>query len=175
MKSLLSVQVLSGEKKQRAPSPLHSHAAHIYIYPCLCSTCKQTCIACDCWGNGVKNRSGVAGSGCGFRSDEIQKPAAFGITPVLPVPLAWRPGGKRGSGGKWMESYNAPCPTGSSASTQPAAPTLHILPVGPEPQPDPTAVCFTTLNHSWPKNPQYSNQALHFHSFSSSLFYIFIP
>lgn len=41
----------------------------------------------------MKNRSGVVGSGCGFQSDEIQKPAALGITLVLPAP------GRRGVGG----------------------------------------------------------------------------
>lgn len=50
----------------------------------------------------MKNRSGVAGSGCGFQSDEIQKPAVLGITPVLPAPLAWMGrvwiGGLRGGG-----------------------------------------------------------------------------
>lgn len=48
----------------------------------------------------MKNRSGVVGSGCGFQSDEIQKPAALGITPVLPAPLAW---GRGWGWGGWME------------------------------------------------------------------------
>lgn len=45
----------------------------------------------------MKNRSGVVGSGCGFQSDEIQKPAALGITLVLPAPPAW--GREWGRGG----------------------------------------------------------------------------
>lgn len=39
---------------------------HTRMHSCLCLTCNQTYITCDCWGNEVKNRSGVAGSGCGF-------------------------------------------------------------------------------------------------------------
>lgn len=45
----------------------------------------------------MKNRSEVVGSGCGFQSDEIQKPAAVGITLLLPAPLAW--GGDGGMDG----------------------------------------------------------------------------
>lgn len=56
----------------------------------------------------MKNRSGVVGSGCGFESDEIQKPAALGITLVLPAPAAqagergWGDGSSsgRGEGGR---------------------------------------------------------------------------
>lgn len=46
----------------------------------------------------MKNRSGVAGSGCGFQCDEIQKPAGLGITLVLPAPLAWGHGMEIGMG-----------------------------------------------------------------------------
>lgn len=106
----------------------------------------------------MKNRSGVVGSGCGFQSDEIQKPVALGIALVLPAPPAW--GRDWGWGGGWSlrgegkrtfkaNGQDTPCPTGSSwpeAVTQPDAPTL--LPSGPEPQPEPAVVCFTTLNHS---------------------------
>lgn len=45
------------------------------------------CIACDCRGNGVKNRSGIWGSSCGFQSDKIQKPMLLVCAPVLPAPL----------------------------------------------------------------------------------------
>lgn len=140
MKFLLNMYVQPGEQKQRASSPLHTHSqarahTHIYIHFCLCWTCNQTYIACDCWGNEVKNRSGVAGSGCGFQSDEIQKPAALGITPVLPAPLAWGRGWGgcveqlTEGGGRPLnaKSHDTPCPIGSSrqeALTQPTAPTL---------------------------------------------------
>lgn len=45
------------------------------------------CIACDCRGNGVKNRSGIWSSSCGFQSDKIQKPTALVCAPVLPALL----------------------------------------------------------------------------------------
>lgn len=91
----------------------------------------------------MKNRSGVVGSGCGFQSDEIQKPAALGITLVLPAPLAWGRGWGWGDGWSLREEggrpfkakgHDTPCPTESprqEALTQPTAPTL--LPSGPEP------------------------------------------
>lgn len=46
------------------------------------------------------------------------------------------------------KDWDTTCPTRSlwqEALAQPTAPTLLLL--SPEPQPDPTAVCFTTLNH----------------------------
>lgn len=100
-----------------------------------------------------KTGPGVVGSGCGFQSDEIQKPAALGITLVLPAPLAWGRGWGLG-GGAWERKVGGhlepramihPAPQDPPSATQPTAPTL--LPPGPEPQPDPTVVCFTTLNH----------------------------
>lgn len=81
------------------------------------------CIACDCRGNGVKNRSGIWGSSCGFQSDKIQKPMLLVCAPVLPAPLPrfndWRFWGGdevwRGYGERTVKAkgQNPPCPTGS--------------------------------------------------------------
>lgn len=80
----------------------------IYVHSGLCQMWKEMCIACDCRGNGVKNRSGIWGSSCGFQSDKIQKPMVLVCAPVLPAPLPrfndWRSWGGGGVQGKNIES-----------------------------------------------------------------------
>lgn len=70
----------------------------------------------------------------------------------------------------WATMHPAPKDPGQAASAQPTAPTF--LGLGHEPEPDPTVVCFTTLNHSWPSSPHYGNST--FALFQQS-FYLFTP
>lgn len=70
----------------------------------------------------------------------------------------------------WATMHPAPKDPGQAASAQPTAP--KFLALGHEPEPDPTVVCFTTLNHSWPSSPHYGNST--FALFQQS-FYLFTP
>lgn len=99
--------------------------------------------------NEVKITAGAPDSGCGLQSDEIQKPTA-----PSPLVCGCRDMGRWGgeterTGGHWkLRATRQPAPRDPwqvAVAAQPAAPTL--LPLSLEPQPDPAAVCFTTLNH----------------------------
>lgn len=162
---LLSVHVLLGEQKQRAPSLLNTHLqafAHTHLrtlLPLLNVEADMYCL----WLLGKWSEKQVWGCGFRLRVSEWRDPEASGVWyyPAASCPIGLGQGMGMGGGGDGLslreeggrpfkaKSHGTPWPKGSlrqESFTQPTAPT--VLPSGPEPQPDPTVVCFTTLNRT---------------------------